>query len=171
MLARDLNGEYLSLGKYITGRRLFSKFDDRRRTRVVDMAKTRKRLRRLVTLSNRPLIVDTHHPEGIITNKMVTFIFVLRCNPVILMRRLRRKKWSSEKVRENVMAETLDSCYIHARSYYSNRKVAQLDTSHSSVKRSIKTAESILSGGEAPILKINWLRTLENDASFSNFLG
>ena len=170
MLARDLNAEYLSLGKYIASRRLFSRLDERRTTKVVDITKTRNQVRRFTTFSNRPLVVDTHHPEGIIPNNMATFVIVLRCNPVILLRRLRRKKWNSEKIRENVMAETLDSCYIHARSYYSRRKLVQIDTSHSSVKHSVITAKSILSGSKAPILRVDWLHNLENDASLSKFL-
>ena len=135
------------------------------------MAKTRRQVRRLTALNNCLLVVDTHHPEGIIPNKMATIVFVLRCNPVILIRRLRRKKWSSKKIRENVMAETLDSCYILAASYYAMKKLVQLDTSHSTPERSVRTAKSILSGGKAPILKVNWLRNLENDLSLSKFLG
>ena len=136
------------------------------------MAKTRRQVRRLTAaINNCPLVVDTHHPEGIIPNKMATIVFVLRCNPVILRRRLRRKKWSRKKIRENVMAETLDSCYIHAASYYAMKKLVQLDTSHSTPERSVRTAKSILSGGKAPILKVNWLRNLESDLSLSKFLG
>jgi len=135
------------------------------------MAKARRQVRRLTALNNCPFVVDTHHPEGIIPNKMATIVFVLRCNPVILIRRLRRKKWSSKKIRENVMAETLDSCYIHAASYYTMKKLVQLNTSHSTPERSVRTAKSILSGGKAPILKVNWLRNLENDLSLSKFLG
>ena len=171
MLARDMGAEYISLGEYVITNRLFSGFDKKRRTTVVDLTKTRRQMQRLTRLNGaRPLIVDTHHPEGIVPNNVTTVVFVLRCNPTILIRRLRQKKWSHEKIRENVMAETLDSCYIHARSYYSNRKLVQLDTSHSSVKHSIKTAKSILSGGKAPIPRVNWLSKLENDTPLSKYL-
>jgi adenylate kinase len=115
--------------------------------------------------------VDTHHPEGILPNNMTTFVFVLRCDPAILIRRLRRKKWGKEKIRENVMAEILDYCLIHAQAYYTNRKLVQLDTSHSSVKQSVKTAMNILSGTKAPLLQLNWLTKLETDVPLSKYLG
>jgi broad-specificity NMP kinase len=69
------------------------------------------------------------------------------------------------------MAEALDSCYIHARSYYSTRKVVQLDTSNSDVKNAVKTAKKILSGKKVPSLNVNWLSELENDASLARYLG
>jgi adenylate kinase len=169
-LTRELRGEYLSLGKYVTKHRLFRGLDKRRRTRVVDITRTRRRMRQFTHPNIRPLIVDTHHPEGIVPNNMTIVVFVLRCDPVILIRRLRRKKWHHEKIRENVMAEALDSCYITARSYYANRKLVQLDTSHSNVKQSVETAKNILSGKKAPVLSVNWLGKLEKDASLARYL-
>jgi len=171
MLARRLNAEYLPVGKFVTRHHLFRRYDEKRRTKVVDTTKTSRRIRRLIKPSDNTIVVETHHPEGIIVNDLANVVFVLRCKPSILMRRLRRKNWSNEKIRENVMAETLDSCYIHARSYYARRKLVQLDTSHSSVKRSVTIAEKILSGGKKPISKVNWLSDLENDASLSKYLG
>ena len=172
MLTRELCGEYFSLGKYITKHQLFSGVDRKRRTKVVDITRTSGRMRQFNHPDVRPLIVDTHHPEGIVPNNVTTVVFVLRCDPAILIRRLRRKKWSHEKIRENVMAEALDSCYITARSYYTNRKIVQLDTSHSNVKHSVETAKNILSGKKAPILTtVNWLGKLENDASLAKHLG
>ena len=171
MLARHLNAEYLPVGKFITRHHLFRRYDEKRRTKVVDMTKTSRRMRRLIKLSDHTIVVETHHPEGIIANDLANVVFVLRCKPSILMRRLRRKKWSNEKIRENVMAEILDSCYIHARSYYVRRKLVQLDTSHSNVKRSVRLAEKVLSGGKKPISRVNWLRDLENDASLSRYIG
>lgn len=171
MLARELRGEYLSLGKYIIKHRLFSGLDKKRSARIVDITRTSNRIQQFTHRNVRPLIVDTHHPEGIVTNNVTTVVFVLRCDPVILIRRLRRKKWSREKIRENVMAEALDSCYITARSYYTNRKLVQLDTSHSKVKNSVETAKDILSGNKAPFLSVNWLDKLKDDASLAKYLG
>jgi adenylate kinase len=171
MLTRELRGEYLSLGKYITKHRLFSGLDKKRSTKVVDITRTSGRMQQFTHPNVRPLIVDTHHPEGIVPKNVTTVVFVLRCDPAILIRRLRRKKWSHEKIRENVMAEALDSCYITARSYYTNRKLVQLDTSHSNVKHSVETAKNILSGNKAPVFSVNWLGKLEDDTSLAKYLG
>jgi len=171
MLTTELRGEYLSLGKYITKHRLFSGLDKKRRTRVVDITRTKRRIRQFTHPNVRPLIVDTHHPEGIVPNNVTSVVFVLRCDPVVLIRRLQRKKWSHEKIRENIMAEALDSCYITARSYYAYRKLVQLDTSHSNVKHSVESATKVLSGEKVPFLNVNWLGKLGDDASLAKYLG
>jgi len=171
MLTRELRGEYLSLGNYVTKHRLFRCIDKKRRTKVVDITRTRDRMQQFTHPNIRPLIVDTHHPEGIVPNKLTEVVFVLRCDPAILIRRLRRKKWSQEKIHENVMAEAVDSCYITARSYYANKKLVQLDTSHADVKHSVRIAKNILSGKKSPDLSVNWLSKLEKNASLARYLG
>jgi len=135
------------------------------------MNRTKRRMQQFARPNVRPLIVDTHHPERIVTNRMTTIVFVLRCDPVVLIRRLRRKKWSRQKIRENVMAETLDSCYIAAQSYYTSQKIVQLDTSHSSAKHSVEAAKNTLSGKKTPVLSVNWLSKLEKDVSLARYLG
>ena len=169
-LARELDADYLSLGKYITKHHLFS-LDEKRRTRIVNIPRTSGRIRKFTQPNTRALIVDTHHPELIVPNKLTTIVFILRCQPVILIRRLRRKKWSQDKIRENVMAEILDSCYIAAKSYYADGKLVQLDTSHSTVKHTVETAKRILSGKKVPVLDVNWLSGLEVDERLAKYLG
>ena len=113
---------------------LYKSVDRRRKSKIVDVLKARRMLRAIIS-KHQFLIVDTHMPEGIVPKDATRMVFVLRCNPQILERRLRRRRWTSEKVKENVMAEILDSCLIAAQKYYGKRKVVQLDTSYASVKQ------------------------------------
>ena len=169
MLTREIGAEYLAVGKYVSENRLYT-LDSKRKTKVIDVTRTRNRMRKFTKSDARPLIVDTHHPEGIIPNNVTTLVLVLRCDPTVLIRRLQRKKWRQEKIRENVMTEILDYCFINAQSYYAIGKVVQLDTSRSSVKRSVKTAKNILSGTKPASLHVDWLWKLEKDESLSKYL-
>jgi adenylate kinase len=109
-------------------------------------------------------------PEGIIPDHATKMVFVLRCNPKVLERRLRGRKWESRKVRENVMAEILDSCLIAAQNNYAKQKITQLDTSHASIRNSVLLARRILLGARPPKSPIDWLGRLEKDNSFSKYL-
>ena len=169
-LANEMGAQYVSLGKYVTEHRLYSGVDRRRKTRIIDVPKTRAKLFKLVKSASLPLIIDTHHPEGIIPNNATRIVFVLRCNPIILAQRLRKKKWSHEKITENVVAEILDYCLINARSYYTKKKVTQLDTSRSSVKRSVLTARKILAGEKPPARPVDWLSKVSKSSSLSKYL-
>ena len=169
-LADEIGAQYVSLANYATEHRLYSGVDRRRKTRIIDVRKTRAKICKLVGSASLPLIVDTHHPEGIVPNNAVRIVFVLRCDPSILARRLRKRKWSQEKIVENVISEILDYCFINARSYYANRKVTQLDTSRSSLKRSVSMAKNILAGGKPPTRRVDWLTKVSKSSSLSKYL-
>jgi len=168
-LAKQLNAQHLPLGEYVTNQRLYTNIDRRRKSKIVDIAKTRRAVRHIIS-ENICLIVDTHIPEGIIADSETRMVFVLRCNPKILENRLRRRKWSCEKVKENVMAEILDSCLISAEANYSKKKVIQLNSSHASVNNSVKLAIDILSGKRSSNLSINWLKKIQTDKTFRKYL-
>lgn len=140
-----------------------------RKAKIVDVPETRMRLRNIISEYDS-LIVDTHIPEGIVPDHSTRIVFVLRCNPQILEFRLRRRKWTSKKIEENVLAEILDSCLIAAHTKFGKRKVVQLDTSHASVKRSVSVARKILLNSKQTKSSVNWLGMLEKDGSFARYL-
>jgi broad-specificity NMP kinase len=169
-LARAIDAKYISLAAYVNQHRLYTGVDHMRKSKIVDVKKTRSKFRKLANATSGPIIVDTHHPEGIIPNSITKAVFVLRCNPILLSARLRKRKWSLEKARENVMAEVLDYCLINAQSCYSKRKVIQLDTSRTSSRYCVTMGKKVLSGQMAYLPHIDWLTKVHKSCSLSNYL-
>ncbi|MGA2783231.1 MAG: AAA family ATPase [Candidatus Bathyarchaeia archaeon] len=169
MLAKQLEAQYFSLGSYIIQHGIYVSVDRKRKSKIVDVSKARSMMQAILS-KNTFLIVDTHMPEEIIPKDATRMVLVLRCNPQLLERRLRRRKWTVEKVKENVMAEILDSCLIAAQKYYGKKKVTQLDTSYASVKSSVLLARKILLRSKFPKSSVDWLRKLETDKSFEKYL-
>ena len=56
------------------------------------------------------------------------FVFVLRCDPEVLSRRLKRRNYPKKKLEENIMAEILDYCTQRVLAVY-RKKPLELDTS------------------------------------------
>ena len=108
-------------------------------------------------------ILDTHIPD-VAPEELVRKVVVLRSNPMDLERRLRKKGWSKAKCKENVLAEILDSCYIIATQYYSARKVLQLNTSRTSVSKTVNQCKRLLTFGAHRSDRIDWLATLDRRA-------
>ena len=54
-------------------------------------------------------------------------IIVLRCNPLVLKKRLEKRGYALWKVKENVLAEMLDYCIVRAEENYPKKKVLQVD--------------------------------------------
>jgi adenylate kinase len=54
-------------------------------------------------------------------------IIVLRCNPLVLKKRLEKRGYALWKVKENVLAELLDYCIVRTEENYAKGKIVQVD--------------------------------------------
>jgi len=84
------------------------------------------------------IVIDSHFAEVFDSD----FIFVLRCEPKILFERLKRRSYPEKKVKENVEAEILDYCLIHALENHPAEKIFEITEN---------PAEEILSIVENPV--------------------
>jgi adenylate kinase len=164
-----MSADHLSVTTLIRRYRLQAGFDYKRRTRIVDLDKTRAKLGQLLQRRVGLVIVDTHLPDAV-PEEIVKKVIVLRCDPRVLKARLRAKGWNLQKVQENVLAEMLDSCLMVALGFYGARKVIQLDTSGSSVGACVNTVTNALLRRSAKTTKIDWISTLERENALTEFL-
>jgi adenylate kinase len=169
-LAREIGGEHIELAKFVSTHNLYTSIDRLRNSRVVNPVRVQSSLDRLIRHASAPVIVDTHMPDVIKTKDFVKLVFVLRCHPGILKKRLRRKKWGQSKIRENVLAEILDACLISAAEWYGWGRVVQLDTSRMSVDRCVAFAKRNLRRPARRKVEIDWITTLERSHSLSRYL-
>jgi len=167
-LAKEIHADYLSLTRFVTAKGLYSAIDRERKTRIVDIERTRKSLRKLIP-KGRMIIVDTHVADSI-PRERTRKVIVLRCHPKVLDSRLRKKGWSGNKVRENVLAEILDACYMIAVSYYGAKKVYQLDTSSRRPEKCVALAKKNLLQQASASVTINWIATLKRERGLGRYL-
>jgi adenylate kinase len=174
VIAKQLSGKiharYIPLTRYVTRKALYSAVDPVRRTKIVDLSRVRRSLENDLAGMKGWIVVDTHISEGAVPKRMVKLVIVLRCHPKILETRLRKKRWTAEKRRENVLAEILDSCLVGAVGYYGAKKVVQMDTSTKTVRKCGSLAERALMGNRSSGTKRDWLRTLQKERLLDRFL-
>lgn len=169
-LSKKIDAHYVPLTRYVGQKRLYSRVDQQRRTKIVDVAATRRSLGKDLANMDGWVVVDSHVPEGVVPARIVRSVIVLRCHPKILEKRLRAKGWSANKIRENVLAEILDSCLVAAVGYYGTRKVIQIDTSKISIRKSVSLAQRALIKPTARRTKADWLTTLEKERRLDRYL-
>ncbi|KYK38232.1 MAG: hypothetical protein AYK18_17680 [Theionarchaea archaeon DG-70] len=68
------------------------------------------------------IVIDSHFAEVFDAD----FVFVLRCEPKILVERLEQRGYSEKKVKENVMAEILDYCLVNALEHHPAEEVFEI---------------------------------------------
>ena len=170
-LAKELQAQYIPLTEYVTKNELYLAIDRYRASKIIDLNRTRKNIRGLLSRSKGLVIVDTHVPDGVVDKKAVKQVFVLRCHPRILKKRLKAKGWNQRKTRENLLAEVLDICFISSINYYGLRRVAQLNTSRTSLKSNIALAKRVLmnraSKGKT---SLDWIAQLDREGSLEDYI-
>jgi len=85
------------------------------------------------------------------------FIFVLRCHPKQLKKRLKSKEWTEKKINENVEAESLNIISDEARDM--NDSVFDIDTTDLSVAEVVTTITAGIKG-RLPKKQIDFLEEL-----------
>lgn len=159
-LVREMHVKYISLTKLVIHKRLYATVDQRRRTKVVDLRRTRAWLRQSLSKNQAVTIIDTHIPDAI-PREFVRRVLVVRCHPSVLEQRLRKKGWRTAKIRENVLAEILDSCYVIARAYYGANKTAQVDNSRAGVGKAVNQCRALLKKTPPTSHGADWIAVLD----------
>lgn len=169
LLAGQIGARYISLNRVVYRKKLHGRIDRRRHTRVVNLKRTRMFFRKALLNEREITVADTHIADAL-PREYVGRVIVLRCHPTILELRLRKKKWSSSKVRENVLAEILDSCYATAVNYYGLKKVAQIDTSELKPSRCVSQAKRILVKQPRQTKRVDWIGVLHREGVLGKYL-
>jgi len=168
-LAKRIDAEYVSFSRLMERRKLYSKVDRSRNSKIVNITKARSYLSKLTSGTERTIIVDSHI-SGVCPQQFTKKVLVLRCEPKILEKRLRDRGWNEKKIRENVLAEILDVCLSEAIDEYGVRRVEQLITSHSDVDSCVRSANRILSRQKTKKVLVDWFSKAALDTS-SKYVG
>ena len=143
-------------------------------SRGVDPSKLR---RRLLKLTGGPEVVYGHMVPDVLEKRDAQRVVVLRCDPLELGRRLRSRGYSFAKVAGNVEAELIGVVSAACISKFGRGRVAEFDTTSSSVRASVEAVRGLLTGKAGAM--IDWvpfyssaekLRSLLSEASTDSAL-
>lgn len=154
-LAKKLGAQVIDLNALIKKKRIYRLDVDG--TMIANLPKMRKEFVRAVRASRGPAVV-----EGLLAHTLpkryLTHVVVLRTRPRILERRLRARKYSKTKTRENVEAEALDIILWEAVKIHGINRVYEIDTTRLKPGAAVKLFLNTLAGKIS--LKpgnVNWL--------------
>lgn len=127
-------------------------FDENRDSKIIDVE-------RLDDFVQRHYTNDDYIFEGHLSHMLsVDVVIILRCDPLILKKRLSAKKWSDAKIKENVGAEILDVIKVEA--YEMAENVYEVDTTNKTEEEVADAIEGVINGDyEEP--HIDWLSRYE----------
>src|SRR3989338_373578 len=134
-LAKELNYRYLDVNKIINKHNISEGYDKKRKTKIIDIKKLNTHLIKEIinfeksnakkfnkTKKFNGLIIDSHLSHYL-PKKYIDLRIITKCNLKILEKRLEKRKYSKEKIRENLDAEIFDICLNEFKEIEHNMKV------------------------------------------------
>ncbi|MBI2659369.1 adenylate kinase family protein [Candidatus Woesearchaeota archaeon] len=136
-LAKRLKFYYLDVNKVISSYKLAEGHDRKRKTKIVDIKKLNKFLINKIKAFKKTniaknkikkyngIIIDSHLSHYL-PRKYADFCIVTKCNIKELNKRLKRKKFNKNKIRENIQTEIFNVCLEEAKR--KKHKIIEIDT-------------------------------------------
>ena len=149
----------IPLNKLAKEKNAYIGYDKRRRSSIVGMGKLRKEL---------VCVKKKHHNivmEGLFAHFLkADIVIILRCNPDVLERRLRKKyKWPT-KITENVEAEMISLITEETLPLHLPGTIFEVNTTKKTAKNTANTIEKIISNENERMKyvagKIDWLESV-----------
>jgi len=150
LLSKELNLPLHSVNELADEHRLYSGFDIKRKSKIIDTEK----LQRVVNnMEEKDFIIEGHLSHLINPDK----VFVLRTHPKELKQRLENKGWDETKVKENLDAEIVGQILVEALD--TEAEVFEIDTSGKTSKETVKKIKKILNNPQRHLKnnRIDWL--------------
>ena len=116
-IAREKGYKYIDVNRLIDEKNLSEGVDKKRDAKIIDTLKLSKALVGLIETEKMKkvngLVIDSHLSH-FIPPKYVDLCIVTKCDLKELNKRLSKRGYSEEKIRENLDAEIFDTCRVEA---------------------------------------------------------
>lgn len=164
-LAREISRKegykIIDLGLMVKTERLYTRFDRKRGSYVLNEGKVRRRLE-TISEHSRKIVIAYHTVGRFLPRDLVRCALVLRLEPGILFRRLRARGWTRRKSWENTEAEIIDVSLEESLKFLGRRRVTEIDTTRKSVLQVYKEARKAVSKpGMGRIGRVDWLASFD----------
>jgi adenylate kinase len=130
-LSKFSNFEYIDVNDVVKKNKLAEDYDDEMNCNIVDVKKLNKVLVELIKSSKVGLVIDSHMSHYI-SKKYVDLCVVTKCKIDVLKKRLKKRKYSLQKIKDNIEAEIFNVCFEEAKE--NGHKMLVVDTSNGITK-------------------------------------
>lgn len=142
-----------------------------RDTLIVDLEGVSRRVKEIISSSDRDVIVEGHFASDVVPPESVTMVFVLRRSPEELKRILEDRHYSEKKIAENLAAEILDVCLYDSVNKFGIEKIHEIDATSRGAEDIAQEILEVLGGlRERRVGIVDWLGKLEMENKLGEYL-
>jgi len=146
--------------------------DEERRSIIVDTLRMQRKIHEIIkNCDKKSVIIDGHYAVSVVPKHLVTYVFVLRRDPVELRKFMEKCGFSGRKLWENLASEILDVCLFDAVKIHGTGKVCESDVTGKSVEKVVDEILGILAGSKkCHVGIVDWLGKLEAEGLLEDYL-
>ncbi len=172
LLASRLDAQYVNLTELATRENLVLGKDKERNSIIIDEKRMRRKIDQIVeNCEKNDIVVDGHYAVNVVPKKLVTWVFVLRRDPVELRKLMEQNSFSGRKLWENLASEILDVCLVDALEIHGIENVCELDVSSKGLEETVSEILDVLAGREkCRVGFVDWLGKLESEGILDELL-
>jgi len=171
LLTAKLDALYINLTELALQHNLISGKDEKRNSIIVDEARMRKKIHGLIEKTDKMVVVDGHYAVNVVPSGLVSFVFVLRRDPVELRELMKKCGFSEPKLMENLAAEILDVCLFDALNAQVGGRTCELDVTGKSTQEIVVEILDVMANpSKCCVGVVDWLGKLENEGRLDEFL-
>ena len=119
----------VDLNKIITDNGFYLSKDKKRNSLIIDKNKINNWIKKTI-IDEKLVFIDSHLSHLL---KNIDKVIILRCHPNKLKKNLVKKKWKTEKIKENIQAEILDIILCESIQCFSETDIYEIDTTKKSI--------------------------------------
>lgn len=111
-IAKEYNLVYLDVNKIIEEYNLDDGYDKKKDCKIIDTNRLNRMLINIIK-KEKSLVIDSHLSHYI-SKRYVDLCIVAKCSLKELQKRLKKRGYKKEKIKENLDAEIFDTCRVEA---------------------------------------------------------
>jgi adenylate kinase len=111
-IAKEKKLEYIDVNQLIKDNKLYSYYSKKDKSYVVDTTKLNRFLVKIIK-KNKKIVLDSHLTHYL-NPKYVDLCIITKCDLKRLKKRLEKRKYSKQKIKNNLECEAFDVCRIEA---------------------------------------------------------
>jgi len=173
-----IDAKIISLNKLAISDNFSFEYDKERKTYIVDfeifLPYIINRIEEIEQESPPYLIIESHFSD-IIPEKFIDYVFILRCDPDELFKRLKKRKYDIKKITENIQAEILGNCVNYFIQKQIKEPIFEIDTTNVNIETVAKIILEIVvenrTGENFQIGKVDWLEKLFEEDRLKEFFN
>jgi len=163
-VSKILNLPLIDINEFAKDFQLLEKIEE---TNDVDVEKLAKLLKKEIRQNS---IIVGHLAPYVLNSKQISKVIVLRKNPYDLIPIYQSRKYSKEKIKDNIGSEALGIIFYDSISKFGAKKTLQIDVTNQNVAESVKKIiDAIQDKFQSD--KVDWLPEISERNDLSQFFA